>query len=95
MRTTRKLGVREAKARLSYLLREAQQGREYTITDRGKEVAKIVPVDKAQQPLSERIRGLEEAGIIEPGPNRPIAVPPPLPIEHGLARRLLDHDREA
>jgi|HubBroStandDraft_5_1064220.scaffolds.fasta_scaffold116198_2 prevent-host-death family protein len=95
MRTTRKLGVREAKARLSYLLREAQQGREYTITDRGKEVAKIVPVDKAQQPLAERIRGLEEAGIIEPGPNRPIAVPPPLPIEHGLARRLLDQDRGA
>lgn len=87
------VGVRDAKTRLSYLLREAQKGRECIVTDRGKEIAKIVPVSKSRAPLTERIRRLEQAGIVEPAPNRPRRVPTAIPLDRGLARRLLDHDR--
>ncbi len=41
----RSVGVREAEARLSRLLREAQQGREWVITDRGTPVARLTPVE--------------------------------------------------
>ncbi|MBV8724133.1 MAG: type II toxin-antitoxin system prevent-host-death family antitoxin [Candidatus Eremiobacteraeota bacterium] len=88
------VGVRDAKARLSYLLREAQQGREYIVTDRGKGIAKIVPVTNVQRSLADRLRRLEEIGVLEPGPKRVSPVSPPLPLKRGLARRLLDRDRE-
>ena len=42
--TRRTVGVRDAKARLSELLRDAQLGHEWTITERGKPIARIVPV---------------------------------------------------
>jgi len=39
---------------------------------------------------------MEDAGILEPvtgkGPRR---LPPPIPVEKGMARRLLDQDRES
>ena len=93
MKTTRAVGVRDAKARFSFLLREAQQGREYIVTDRGKQVAKIVPVTNAQRSLTDRLRHLEEMGVLEPAPKRLAPVPPPLPLKRGLARMLLDRDR--
>jgi hypothetical protein len=54
-----------------------------------------VPVDKRALPFSSRIREMEEAGILEPvtgkGPRR---LPPPIPVENGMAERLLEKDRE-
>ena len=38
------IGTFEAKTRLSEILEEVQKGKEYTITKRGKAIAKIVPV---------------------------------------------------
>jgi prevent-host-death family protein len=39
------VGVRELKARLSAYLAAVQQGKEVIVTDRGRPVARIVPVD--------------------------------------------------
>lgn len=91
----RSVGVREAKARLSRLLREAQQGREWVITDRGTPVARLTPVSAADLPLKARLRRLEDAGVIEPQdrPARPL--PSPLPLRDGLAQRWLQEDRNA
>ena len=91
----RHVGVRDAKTRLSQLLADVRRGREWVITERGKPIAKLVPITVDLPPLEERLRRLEEAGIIEPrsAPARPL--PPPLPIEHGLAQRLLQEDRNA
>lgn len=44
------IGAFDAKARLSELLREVQQGRSYTITVRGKPVAELVPCKPARDP---------------------------------------------
>jgi len=88
----RRTGVREAKARLSKLLEDARRGREWVITARGKPVAKLVPVPPQILPMDERIRRLEEAGIIEPAGHAQ-ELPPPLPLKDGLAQTWLQEDR--
>jgi prevent-host-death family protein len=89
------VGIREAKANLSKLLRMVEKGKEVVVTDRGRPVGRLVPINKGALPLASRIKEMEDAGILEPvtgkGPRR---LPPPIPVEKGLARRLLDEDRE-
>jgi prevent-host-death family protein len=88
------VGIREAKANLSKLLRMVEKGKEVVVTDRGRPVGRLVPINKGALPLVSRIKAMEDAGILEPvtgkGPRR---LPPPIPVEKGLARRLLDEDR--
>jgi len=43
-----RIGVSEAKARLSELVAKAERGREITITRNGKAVARLVPAAKAR-----------------------------------------------
>ena len=43
----RTAGVREARQNLSALLDEVRKGREIVITERGRPVAKLVPLDRA------------------------------------------------
>lgn len=90
-----KTGVREAKARLSKLLRDVQRGREWVITDRGKPVARLVLVSETDLPLEERIRHLEAAGIFEPLRRDVRNLPPPLPLKRGLAQAWLQEERNA
>ena len=93
MKTTRHVGIREAKARLSQLLRDVQLGREWVVTERGKPVARLVPVSASRGDLGERLKRLEEAGVIERRVGTPYPLPPPLPLANELARRILDEDR--
>ena len=55
------VGIRELKANLSKYLRRVKSGRTVLITDRGKPVGRIVPVE---QPLEERLRSMMEAGLL-------------------------------
>jgi prevent-host-death family protein len=89
----RTAGVREAKARLSELLDDVRRGREWTITDRGEPVARLVPVAQESLPLDVRLRRLERQRVLEPSPGRTLPIPPPLPLKKGLARKMLDEDR--
>jgi prevent-host-death family protein len=45
----RTAGVREARQNLSALLDEIKKGREVIITERGRPVAKLVPVDRPRR----------------------------------------------
>jgi prevent-host-death family protein len=89
------VGIREAKANLSKLLRMVEKGKEVVLTDHGRPVGKLVPIDKGALPLSSRIKEMEETGILEPlagkGPQR---LPPPIPVDKGMAQMLLAEDRE-
>ena len=49
------------KARLSEYLRQVSQGQTVIITDHGRPVGRLSPVD---QPLDERIKALQDAGLI-------------------------------
>ncbi len=89
------VGIREAKANLSKLLRMVEKGKEVVLTDRGRPVAKLVPIAGGALPLASRIKEMEEAGILEALAGKdPKRLPPPIPVEKGMARKLLHEDRE-
>jgi prevent-host-death family protein len=91
---TSSVGIREAKIHLSHLLRKVRQGIEIIITDRGKPVGKIVPVDSKIISLAERTQNLEIRGIIEEKKSSPKPLPPPLPVEGEIAQKFLQECRK-
>ncbi len=85
--------MREAKARLSKLLRDVQRGQEWVITERGNPIARLVPISGRSLSLAERIRRLEDSGLVEPLLREGRNLPPPLPLKEGLAQKWLQEDR--
>jgi prevent-host-death family protein len=59
--------IYEAKARFSELIRMVKQGKRITITDRGKEVAQVIPLGE-DLAVERRIADLQAAGILGPTP---------------------------
>jgi len=89
------VGVREAKTSLSKLLKMVKNGTEIILTDRGRPVGKIVPLEEESLPLDVRIKRLEEQGVIENrGEKAQGEIPPPIPLQSGIAQRLLQEDRD-
>jgi prevent-host-death family protein len=90
------IGIREAKNRFSALVHDAQRGDEWVIAQRGKAVAKIVPMESQALTLQERVARLEAAGLLEPAPVETRGLPPPLPLPPAVSiLRILDEDRGA
>jgi|WetSurMetagenome_2_1015567.scaffolds.fasta_scaffold1146765_1 prevent-host-death family protein len=58
--------VSEIKARLSEYLSRVKAGDEVTITERGKAVARIVPIHPRQRPRAS-LAGMEKKGLIRLG----------------------------
>jgi prevent-host-death family protein len=88
------IGIREAKAQLSRLVSEAERGTEWIITDHGRPVARLAPLQDLETPLPQRISRLEKWGWIEPAPKERPRIPPPLRIGAD-AQRALQEDRDA
>jgi prevent-host-death family protein len=89
----KEIGLRDAKAKLSELVREASQGCEITITDRGKPVARLVPLDAGcTASLEERLVELEKRGLITKDPGYRV-MPPPIPLQEGVAQSFLQEER--
>ena len=90
------IGIREAKIKLSRLLKSVQKGREILITDRGRPVGKIVPVEAETLPLAERIQELERQGWIEPQKKKkPRELHPPIQLPEELAQKYLKQERSS
>lgn len=62
--------VHEAKAKLSEILRRVKAGRSVTISERGKEIARVVPIEVPLD-LSARLAQLEREGVIVSRSPRP------------------------
>ena len=56
-----RVGVRDLKARLSKYLRQVSQGQTVIITDHGRPVGRLSPVD---QPIDDRLKALKDAGLV-------------------------------
>ena len=70
------VGIRELKAQISKYLRRVKAGQTLIITDHGKPVGRIVPVEET---LEERVQRLVSAGIVKWNgkklkPREPIAI---------------------
>lgn len=86
------VGIREAKARLSELIRRVEAGDEITITDNGRPAVRLVRA--GERSLAERLDALERRGVLVAQPvgrglARPIRSRTP-----GAAQRLLAEDRD-
>lgn len=56
-----RVGVRDLKSRLSEYLRQVRQGNTVIITDHGRPVGQLSPVER---PLDERFKALQSAGLV-------------------------------
>lgn len=91
-----RVGIREAKAHLSRFIQIVKNGGEVVLTDRGKPVGKIVQFQQKELSLSERIKDLENRGIIarEIEKKTP-ALFTPIPVPDNTAQKFLREDRDA
>ncbi len=88
------VGIRDAKANLSKLLKEVQKGAEIILTDRGRPVGKLVPVKLENLTLYQRIHALEKNGVLEPAKesNRVVS---PISVREGIGQKILQEDRDS
>lgn len=89
------IGIRQAKATFSRLLRAVCRGEEIVITDRGDPIAKIVPIARDEETNDRWIERMVAEGRLSPLPPN-ARMPEPLPIEPSdLAQRILREDRDS
>ena len=62
--------VSELKASLSKYLARVKAGEEVIVTERGKPVAKLVPMPRDEDPEMERLRDMERRGLVTMGTGR-------------------------
>ncbi len=94
MRPPARVGIREAKVHLSRYLKMVRNGAEIVITDRGKPVGKIVPIEQTELPLSDRVKQLEDQGLIVRQPDKSSGkIPTPIPLADNIAQKILQQDR--
>jgi prevent-host-death family protein len=87
-----RIGTRELKNHLSEVLRRVKAGEMVIITERGKPVGQITPL---QTDLTERLKKLVEAGVVEwNGKAVPTYQPKAVNRGHGLLSDLVAGDRE-
>ena len=93
MQPTR-VGIRDAKIHLSKFIKMVQNGSEIILTDRGRPVGKIVPIQAKELPLSSRIKKLEDMGILEALPQKnQKKLPFPISVPNDIAQTMLKEDR--
>ena len=93
MQLTR-VGIRDAKVHLSKYIKMVRSGAEVILTDRGRPVGKIVPIDSKDLPLSARIKKLEDMGVLETlSQKKRKKLPSPIPVPNNIAQSILKEDR--
>lgn len=89
------VGIREAKTHLSKYLKFVGQGTEIILTDRGVPVGKIVPILPTERSLEQRLKKLEEEGVLGRQPaRRAIDQQLPIAVPDGIAQQFLLEDRD-
>lgn len=85
------IGVRELKARLSACLKRVRAGERLTVTDRGRAIATLVPVDPT--PAPDWLNRLLSAGRVRWAGGKPEGLPRPIPSRGKPASRMVIEDR--
>lgn len=81
------VGVRELKNRLGYYLRAIRQGKSFVVTDRGKPVARLVPVGPVEEgrwppDLEKKLWELAAEGLLD-WTGEPARLPEPIAVNRG------------
>lgn len=90
----KKTGIRQVKAHLCAMLKEVGEGTEIIITERGKPIARIVPVTEDSLTVAEKISNAERLGWISPvSPEKSKSIPAPFSVSGERARKFLEEAR--
>ncbi len=88
------VGAREFKTRLGTYLRQVREGRTLTITDRGRPVATVTPVDMTGQSIEARLERLRAEGVVT-GTGKPLSrVHNPVDLKGRPLSEIIIEDRE-
>ncbi len=68
-----RVGIRDLKARLSEYLRQVKQGNVIIVTEHGRPIGRILP---AEGDLEDRLKALQEAGMVAWNGRKPEAITP-------------------
>jgi prevent-host-death family protein len=60
-----RVGLREANIHFAKYIKKVKEGKKILLTDRGKPFAIVSPVVKKEEPIEERLRLMEERGILK------------------------------
>jgi prevent-host-death family protein len=85
--------MRKAKENLSRLVSQVKEGAEIILTERGKPVARLAPLNDETMSLAARLTKLEKAGALEPAKRGNAEMPVPLPCCGEKAQEYLQEDR--
>jgi prevent-host-death family protein len=90
-----RIGLREANQRFSKVMKVVRGGEEVTLTDRGRPVARIVPIAPAEDSEAAILR-LVAAGLLRPA-KRPWRMPPftPRPIRGPSIVQTIREERDS
>jgi prevent-host-death family protein len=87
------IGLREANQKFSGLIKAVRRGKEVILTDRGKPIAKIVPI-KAES-REDAIKRMEESGLLIPARKRgPMPPFKPFRVRGKPLSQIVIEDRE-
>jgi antitoxin (DNA-binding transcriptional repressor) of toxin-antitoxin stability system len=88
--------VHEASARLEEILQKVRAGEKAVLTEDGKDIVEIQPIQQAARtgdPVEDALRELEEEGILSPPGAKPEGEIVPVAVQPGaLARFLASRD---
>ena len=85
------IGVRELKAHLSEYLGRVRAGERITVTDRGRAIATISPID--QPPTPEWLRRLVAEGVVRWSGGKPSGLSPRIKLRGKPASQMVLEDR--
>ena len=85
-----KYSIYEAKTHLSEILRQVKKNRPVVITDRGHDVARVVPMAKSSN-FEKRLEALERAGIITSNPGADPSKIVPIARRPGALKEFLEN----
>ena len=85
-----KVGVRELKAHLSAYLRRTETGERLTVTDRGRAVAVLSPIESTRV---DWVHGLVSEGLARWGGGKPVGLTPRIKSRGKPASQMVIDDR--
>ncbi len=89
------IGIREFKEQLSGHIKEVKNGATLVITERGKPVARLLPVAPAGAPIEAKLHQLVEAGVISWSGRKLSPTVPTIPVRGSkTVAEMLIEDRD-
>jgi prevent-host-death family protein len=91
---THSVGSRELKTRLGTYLRQVRDGATLIVTDRGRPVAELRPLERYQGGAEARLRELAALGVVSGGVGERVPLAPFEPIRGASLSQAIIEDRE-